>query len=152
MASVEIRKALETDLENIQLCTRKAYALYGDRMDREPAPMQADFRGRIASGFVDVATADSRFAGYVVFYPDGGDVHLENVAVLPEFSGQGIGRRLIEHVEHSARKVGYKTVELYTNEVMTENLAMYPGLGYTEVGRRREAGFSRVFFRKSVQA
>lgn len=52
MAPIEIRPALETDLENIQLCARKAYAPYIMRMDREPTPMHADFVGQIAKGQV----------------------------------------------------------------------------------------------------
>jgi hypothetical protein len=37
---------------------------------------------------------------------------------------------------------------LYTNAAMSENLALYPRLGYREVDRRRDAGFDRVFFAK----
>lgn len=150
MVPIEIRIARDTDLEAIQLCARKAYAPYIMRMDREPAPMHADFTGQIAKGQVDIATCDSQFAGYVVFYANGDHIHLENVAVLPEYRGCGIGKQLIEHVERTARKAGYRTVELYTNEAMTENLVMYPRIGYIEVDRRREAGFNRVFFRKQV--
>lgn len=35
-------------------------------------------------------------------------------------------------------------LHLYTNEKMTENLSIYPKLGYVEVGRRTENGFNRV--------
>lgn len=150
MSSAEIRSALETDLADIQACARKAYGKYVLRMGGEPAPMHADFASQIAEGCVDVATCESRFAGYVVFYPEGDHIHLENVAVLPEYSGRGIGKHLIEHVECAAREAGYEAVELYTNEAMTENLAMYPKIGYIEVDRRRQSGFNRVFFRKQV--
>lgn len=81
---------------------------------------------------------------------EGDHVHLENVAVLPEYSGRGVGTRLIAHVERATREAGYHAVELYTNEVMTENLAMYAKVGYVEIIRRRVAGFNRVFFRKEV--
>jgi hypothetical protein len=33
---------------------------------------------------------------------------------------------------------------------MTENLLLYPSLGYHLIDRRREDGFDRVFFRKSL--
>lgn len=150
MFSVQIRPALETDLEDIRSCALKAYAKYIGRMGRQPAPMLADFQGQIRQGCIDIATLDSGFAGYVVFYPEGDHVHLESVAVRPDCSGLGIGRRLIRHVEHAAREEGYTAVELYTNELMTENLSMYPRLGYREVGRICQSGFNRVFFRKSV--
>ena len=112
--------------------------------------MNADFASQIASGYVHVASDGSAVVGYVVFYPQGDHIHLENVAVLQAHAGRGIGRQLIEHVECSARRMGLNAVELYTNEAMTENLAMYPKLGYVEVDRKRQAGFDRVFFRKGV--
>ena len=49
-----------------------------------------------------------------------------------------------------ARQRGLKAVHLYTNEKMTENLSLYPRLGYIEVARRMEDGFSRVYFEKSL--
>jgi hypothetical protein len=33
---------------------------------------------------------------------------------------------------------------------MTENLRLYPSLGYDLIDRRREHGFDRVYFRKSL--
>jgi hypothetical protein len=41
-------------------------------------------------------------------------------------------------------------VHLYTNEKMTDNLSIYPKLGYVEVARRTENGFNRVYFEKSL--
>ena len=41
-------------------------------------------------------------------------------------------------------------LRLYTNQLMTENLALYPALGYTETGRRAEDGFARVYFSKRI--
>ena len=72
------------------------------------------------------------------------------MAVLPELSGKGIGKRLIEHVEQAGRQEGMKAVELYTNEAMIENLSMYVRLGYVEYVRKQQAGFNRVFFRKEL--
>jgi len=43
---------------------------------------------------------------------------------------------------------GVDVVELYTNEIMTENIAIYTRLGYDEIERKHEDGFNRVFFRK----
>lgn len=150
MSSVDIRPALETDLADVRTCARNAYAPYVERMGREPAPMHADLASQVARGCVNVAIYQSRFVGYVVFYPQGDHIHLESVAVLPAYKGRGVGKQLIQHVEHFARASGYPAVELYTNEAMSENLAMYPRLGYIEVGRGREAGFNRVYFRKPV--
>jgi len=150
MPTIEIRPACETDLVDIQSCARQAYGKYVPRMDREPAPMHADFESLIAKGCIDVAICESVLVGYVVFYPERSHFSLENIAVLPECSGRGFGKCLIEHVESIAKDAGHEAVELYTNEAMTENLSMYPKMGYVEIECRREAGFNRVYFRKQL--
>ena len=146
-----IRKAAGPDLPWIRECARAAYAKYVERIGREPAPMVADFAALIDRGWIDVAVGDSnRILGFIVFYPCGGNIHLENVAVHPGHQGRGIGRRLIEHAEAEALAGGYERIELYTNAKMTENLALYPKLGYHEFDRRTEDGFDRVYFAKRL--
>ncbi len=145
-----IRLATADDLHNIKTCAQQAYAKYLERMDRTPAPMVANFARQIALEQVFVAITGSLFSGFVVFYKASGHLHLENIAVMPESSGTGIGRRLIKFVERSAHEAGINAVELYTNEVMTENIAIYARLGYVETERKREDGFNRVYFRKSL--
>lgn len=148
--TVQLRVARLADLAQIQQCASLAYQGYVSRIGRKPAPMVADFKTQIEQGNVTVITSRERLAGYVVFYLQDDSVHLENVAVLPELMGQGIGRRLIEEAESLARRSGVNLVELYTNEAMIENLSLYPMLGYTETGRKTEDGFRRVYFNKHV--
>jgi GrpB-like predicted nucleotidyltransferase (UPF0157 family)/GNAT superfamily N-acetyltransferase len=148
---LQISNAAETDADSIMACARAAYSKYVRRIGREPAPMNADFRKQIAKGIVYVAQIASEFAGFIVFYPsDNERIHIESVAVLPELMGQGIGRVLIRHAEMTAAARGFNVIELYTNEAMTENLAMYARLGYVETGRGQQDGFSRVYFRKQL--
>lgn len=147
-AAIEL--ATEADVANITACAKAAYAMYVERIGREPAPMVADFADAVARGHVYVlANAQSLF-GFVVFYPREDHLHLENVAVLPECKGLGMGSRLLRFVEEEARRRGLNAVELYTNAQMTENLALYPQIGYRETARRIEDGFSRVYFRKEL--
>lgn len=147
---IQIRLATAEDLTNIQTCARTAYAIYVDRMGLEPAPMNADFASQIEQGQVQTVYCESAFAGYVVFYSESDHLHLENVAVAPAHAGKGIGKKLLAYVEQAARDQGLAAVELYTNEAMTENLTMYPKLGYVEIERKQQSGFKRVFFRKPV--
>ena len=145
-----IRPARAGDRAAIQACAEAAYAPYVERIGRKPAPMVADFGAQIATGQVHVLVEAGEIRGFAVFYPRGDHLHLENVAVDPGCHGRGCGRRLIAFVEGEARRLGLSAVELYTNEKMTENLKLYPKLGYREVDRREEEGFRRVFFRKSL--
>ncbi len=71
-------------------------------------------------------------------------------ALFPRFQGLGLGMQLIDFVEQQARGGGYGSIELYTNAKMTENLGLYPRLGYVEFDRRHEAGFDRVYFQKKL--
>jgi ribosomal protein S18 acetylase RimI-like enzyme len=73
---------------------------------------------------------------------------IENVAVDPEAQGTGLGRQLMDFAEDEARRRGLGRLRLYTNEVMTENLAIYEHLGYHEVDRRSQDGYRRVFMEK----
>ena len=56
----------------------------------------------------------------------------------------------MEFVEAQARAGGYPEIRLYTHERMIENIGYYDKLGYTEVERRFEDGYHRVFFRKPL--
>jgi len=150
MPSREIRPAEASDLAGIERCAEDAYALYVPRIGRKPAPMIADFASQIAAGQVDVCCEGGRLLGYIVVYPRGDHLHVENVAVFSGLQGGGVGRLLMAHAEGVARGAGLAAIELYTNIHMTENQTFYPRLGYTETGRGEEAGFARVFYRKAL--
>jgi ribosomal protein S18 acetylase RimI-like enzyme len=147
---VERRPAVTADESAITAIVRAAYVGYVERIGREPAPMTADHAAAIAAGEVTVAVDGDEVVGVLVVRPRGDDLLLENVAVAPAAQGRGIGRLLIGHAEDLARADGRPAVVLYTHARMTENRALYPALGYTEVGQVTEDGFARVYFRKEV--
>jgi ribosomal protein S18 acetylase RimI-like enzyme len=134
----------------IEQVVRDAYAVYIPRIGRSPAPVDADYAALVAAGEVWVADHDGRPVGVLVIRPVGSELLLENVAVAPHAQGRGLGRSLIRFAEQRARATGLAAVVLYTNELMTENLRLYPALGYAETGRRSEHGFRRVFFRRGL--
>ena len=144
-----IRKAVTTDEAAVRQCAENAYVRYVAAIGRKPAPMVADFAAQIASGHVHVAVGgDGRLQGFVVCFRRDDHMFLENVAVEPAAAGRGIGKSLIAFCEAEARRLGLGAVHLYTNLKMTENLSIYPRLGYVEVARRSDDGFDRVFFEK----
>ncbi len=147
---MNIRPAARPDFDRVRDCARQAYALYVPRMGKEPAPMVADFEAQIGAGKLHVVELEGEVAGFVVFYPRGDHLHVENVAVLPSAQGKGVGKALLGFAEDQARRLGLPAVELYTNVKMVENQAFYPALGYLETDRREEDGFSRVFYRKEL--
>jgi ribosomal protein S18 acetylase RimI-like enzyme len=145
-----IRRASAGDAAAAAGITRAAYEPYVERIGREPAPMAADFDALIGAGDVWVAADGDRVVGVLVLRLKDTALLLESVAVDPAHQRRGIGRSLIGHAERVARDAGLGAVDLYTNARMTENLRLYPSLGYEVVDRRREDGFDRVYFRKPL--
>lgn len=146
-----IRPAMASDEPSIRACAELAYVRYVADIGQPPAPMHADFQAQISAGHVYVHSGKGGdLQGYIVFYPEADHMLLESVAVRPEAAGRGVGKALIQWCEEAARGLSLRAVQLYTHEKMTDNLAIYPRLGYREIGRRVEAGFSRVFFEKTL--
>lgn len=144
----EIRLAQTEDAAALGVIARAAYAAYVPLIGREPPPMLQDFASDIAAGRVWVSGTPP--LGYVVALQRSPAWLLENVAVAPYAQGAGLGRILIAHVEAMARAAGAEAVELYTHAKMTANRALYPRLGYEQIGARTEHGLDRVFFRKTL--
>ena len=146
----DVRKATESDVPQIEACALDAYRIYVQRIGRLPAPMATNYANLVRSGRVFVIGEGEALLGFVVFYPRGDHLHLENVAVRPSYQGRGYGGWLIAFVEEQARRGGFAAVELYTNEKMFENIEMYRTLGYVESDRRNVDGYDRVLFRKDL--
>ncbi len=93
---------------------------------------------------------ETGIAGIIVLIPEEHAMLLDNVAVKTAVQGRGYGRMLIAFAEATARAAGYRSIRLFTNERMTENLARYPRLGYVETHRNEEEGLRRVHFAKKL--
>lgn len=61
-----------------------------------------------------------------------------SIVVSPAARGQGLGRRLVEHAERAARRLGCAAISLEVREDNAPARALYHGLGYTELGRLPE--------------
>lgn len=145
-----LRPAVTAEAPALRQLARTAYGLYLPRLDREPAPILADYEGQIAAGMVTVACDAETLVGLLVCYPRRDHLHVANVAVSPEAQGRGIGRLLMQRAEDVARERSLGAIELYTHEVMVENFAFYASLGYTEMARGEQEGYARVFYRKEL--
>ncbi len=75
---------------------------------------------------------------------------LDNIAIAPKYQGRGHGKRLVAFAEQECARRGFAELRLYTNVVMTENVALYTHLGFEETHRGEEAGYSRVYMRKQI--
>jgi len=127
-----------------------AYGHYVERMGRRPAPMDEDYDEVLREHDVRVLVDGERVVGVLVLIPEGEGLLLDNVAVHPDYQGRGWGRRLLALAEEEARRGGATFIWLYTNEKMTEDIALYTSVGYVEVERRTVRGYRRVHMRKEL--
>lgn len=147
-----IRLAQPADVDAVRDLVRSAYAHYVARIGAEPAPMRADYAELIERGDVYVLKRGPQMSGVLVLQHEPPVMWIENVAVDPRQQHQGLGRRLLGFAEDQARAVGSYELQLYTHELMVENIRLYHRLGYVAFERRIDAGFPRVFMRKRLKA
>jgi ribosomal protein S18 acetylase RimI-like enzyme len=129
-----IRRATPKDAAALSACIDAAYAIYADRITDLP-PVSEGCAEDIANHQVWVAVQGHTIIGGLVLIPQGDHLKLANLAVHPAQGGKGIGRALIEHSEHEAKRQGYDKMRLNTHADMPENIALYRHLGWVEVAR-----------------
>jgi len=149
-AGLVLRRAEPDDEVAVRACVVAAYSHYIARLGMAPGPLREDYAALIAQGIVYVLVAADGLRGLVVTTPHEDSQFLANIAVDPRYQGRGLGRRLMGFVEERAHAEGRAAITLHTNEVMTENIALYGRLGFVETARRTEHGFRRVYMRKTL--
>ncbi|MCK4709162.1 MAG: ribosomal protein S18-alanine N-acetyltransferase [Gammaproteobacteria bacterium] len=84
-----------------------------------------------------VATDNKKIIGHGVLSVAAGESHLLNLAVDPDYQGQGIGRKLLAHLMDIAR---IKSADMILLEVRPSNKAaihIYESTGFNEIGCRK---------------
>jgi len=147
---LNFHKAQPSDAAEMKACVQAAYQHYVDRIGKPPGPMLDDYSQVVARHQAFVAKRKGRVVGVLVLILKCDGILMDNVAVYPEYQGRGLGRRLIKFAENQALAMGYKHLDIYTHELMTENIEMYKRAGYVETHRSIEKGYRRVYLRKKL--
>ncbi|MGB2817905.1 MAG: GNAT family N-acetyltransferase [Burkholderiaceae bacterium] len=150
MEPIALRPAVPRDVPGITECVCEAYIPLIERVGRQPGPMVDDYMDVLRHCQVHVAVTKVQIIGVVVLAKTHEGLRIDNIAVRPAFKGRGIGLTLLEFAETEARRQGYDSIYLYTNESLVENIELYCRIGYVEYDRRPDCGFPRVFMRKPL--
>src|SRR2546429_3774267 len=145
-----IRAAAPSDVAAITRCVCAAYLRHIERVGKQPWPMLQDYSTVIRTSQVHVAERDGCILGVLELLVTDEGFLLDSVAVDPSAQGTGIGRQPLEFAENEARRRGFQSIYLMTNEKMTENQALYARIGYVLFDRQTVHGYSRVLMRKSL--
>jgi ribosomal protein S18 acetylase RimI-like enzyme len=134
MTGTSLRKAELQDVPGIVACIDAAYARYRGEIDALP-PVSEGVDQDIAENQVWVVEQDGAVAGVLVLVTCENFIKLANVAVHPNQSGKGLGRRLIDHAVETSQMQEFGEIRLNTHAEMTDNIALYQHLGWHETER-----------------
>lgn len=76
-------------------------------------------------------------AGYIVARFSAGELHINNVAVRPEFRGRGIGKTLLTRVLTQGKTLGAEVAFLELRAGNSIAQSLYEKAGFVPVGKRR---------------
>ncbi len=145
-----LRTATGADAAKVTALVNAAYGHYVERIGMVPRPMTDDYAEVIKNHRVTLAESNQAILGVIVLTVTDEGFLIDNVAVDSSSRGKGIGKALLSFAEAEARRAGFDSIYLYTHEKMTENLALYPRIGYVEYDRRSQGDFSLVYMRKPL--
>lgn len=130
----QIRKANIDDAYGLKLCMDFAYEPYKERMQglRLP-PMDSDYELEIEHFPTWVVEyQDGKIIGGLILNFEKAYATIVNIAVHPEFQGEGIGGALMQFAENSAKEKHYTQMRLATHILLNENIDLYLHLGWYE--------------------
>ncbi len=59
-----------------------------------------------------------------------GEYYIDNLAVMPAFRGQGVGKELIKHAEEQGKAKGYRKISIIAEDKNEQAYNIYKALGY----------------------
>jgi GNAT superfamily N-acetyltransferase len=132
---VLIRTAMPADWPVLQDIEQQAGALFRevgmDTIADDPPPSDAELD---EAAVVLVAVDEmGELVGYARIELLDDHAHLEQLSVLPQRSGQGIGTALLDAVADWARGLGHEEITLTTFRDVAFNAPVYAKRGYVEV-------------------
>jgi len=130
-APLSFRSATLDDAGPIRALVRAAYAKWVPVIGREPRPMQADYEAAVREHEFDIALRDGQMVALIETMLHEDHCWIENIAVIPEAQGQGLGTLLLERAEARARAAGRSELRLLTNGKMEVNIALYRRVGFS---------------------
>lgn len=135
---IELRAAKAADsprLQEIELEAGEQFRTVGmsDVAEHDPFSVE-ELRAYAEAGRSFAAVDGAHIVGYVVIDRVGDAAHVEQISVVPDTQGQGIGRRLIDRVCLWAMANDLRSLTLATFRDVPWNGPLYAHLGFRVLG------------------
>ena len=122
----------EDDLAGVMEVDRSSFAAPWSR-----EMYNAELQNSGVSSIVVLRTPECRVAGYCSYWLVVDEVHINNVAVRPEYRGRGFGRCLVERVLRDGRSRGAIRALLEVRRGNAAARQLYEYLGFAAIGVRQ---------------
>ncbi len=125
---MRLRKMRSSDLSSVVAIERASYTF----------PWEEDiFRDCFKANYnCFVCEEQDVVLGYCILSMAVGEAHVLNICVSPNEQGQGIGRKMLEHLIETARGRA-ETMFLEVRPSNTVAIALYEDMGFNEIGVRK---------------
>lgn len=100
--------------------------------------------------FVVARVGDSVVGCGALMHLDGETSEVKRMWVSDGMRGEGLGGRLLRHLEQQAALTGRQRVVLDTNRVLAEAIAMYERNGYRAIERYNDNPYAHHWFAKDL--
>ena len=148
---------MDPQSDEARYCLREYYAELGRRFKQgfdvslSRDPDAKDMR-RPRGSFI-VAMSDTLPIGCVGLKgTDRGYAEIKRLWVSPSARGLGLGKRLMDAAEDSARSLGIVLLRLDTNSALPEAGQLYRTTGWREIPRFNDDPYPDLFFEKQIRA
>lgn len=141
-----IRKARPCEAEEIWRVTRRAYEPYRGRIKPEFQALRVSVSTirreiRLKRRVYGVALLDDRIVATLRYRRWRSHLGLSRLAVLPEYQGAGIGKKMMEWAEQQARRLGVRELRGEVRAALPHLLEYYKRMGYRPFARRSGRGY-----------
>ena len=136
MNKISIERASPEQAEQLSVIAfaAKAYWNYPERWMELWRPQLTFSSDYIEENETWVAHSDGEPIGFYTLQDKRGNAWIENLWVLPEWIGKGIGKQLFDHAVTLARQLGYERLQL---EADPNAVGFYEKMGMYQIGERR---------------
>jgi len=98
-----------------------------------------------------VAVMDNKIVGMgALLKKDNSKAEIKRMRVLPEYQSKGIGKLILNKLENTAKKLGYKKLILDTTIEQIIAQKLYEKYGYKKTGRTEMGRFECILYEKEI--
>jgi GNAT superfamily N-acetyltransferase len=132
-----LREATNADLPAVWSLISSVLRSYGitsnrQTTDRDLADIEANYWNR-KGAFFALLKGEGIIGTVALQHETDAICELCRMYLAPQYRGQGLGRRLLEHALREARERGFKEMRLKTASVLVEAISLYKRAGFSTV-------------------